>query len=178
MTDVAAARDGSFILRDLIPYIFQSMMLTQISSGKKGSTHKANIPAYLSVFCSGNSVDIAFRSLTFANQFGVDRLDLATGNEVWSKAYVTPSNSVAINRIISIRDSVYLFMYNYIQYAAAPFTNLVVKLDTLGNFYAAQTLGADPINETENPPTVTLTSDGNFALVAARVTVAGQQRLP
>ena len=171
MADICATPDGGFILvggSAVIRFDANANIIWQ-----KTTTHAADIPEYtVSVFCSGNNVDIAFHSLTFSTEVGVDRLDFATGNEVWSKDYATGSSSAAVNRIISIRDSVYLFLYNYIQYAAAPVTNLVVKLDTLGNFYQAQTLGADALNVTVNPPTVMLTSDGNFAL-ASQIMVAG-----
>jgi gliding motility-associated-like protein len=165
MSDIGATPDGGFILLSgatVIRYDANANIVWQ-----RYTTHAADIPAYLSVFCSGNNVDIAFHSQTFPNQFGVDRLNLQTGAEVWSKAYTTSSTSNSVNKIISIRDSVYLFMYNYIQYAAAPVTNLVIQLDTLGNFYQAQTFGStDALNVTINPPTVTLTSDGNFALAS------------
>jgi len=165
MNDIGATPDGGFILLSgstVIRYDGNANMVWQ-----RYTTHASNIPVYLSVFCSGNYVDIAYHSQIFSTQFGVDRLNLQTGAEVWSNSYSTSSTSNAISKIITIRDSVYLFMYNYIQYAAAPVTNLVVQFDTLGNFYQAQTLGAaDGLNVTINPPTVTLTSDGNFALTS------------
>ena len=169
MSDVGATPDGGFILvggSTVIRYDGNANMIWQ-----ETTTHQADIPQYVSVFCSGNYIDLAFHSITYSNQFGVDRLNLTTGAEVWSQAYATNSTSTAINRIISIRDSVYLFAYNYIQYAPAPITNLVIKLDTMGKFYQAQTLGAG-LNVNVNPPAVTLTSDGNFAL-ANQVSAAG-----
>lgn len=170
MNDIGATPDGGFILLSgsiVIRYDANANIIWQ-----KTVTHQWTISTYLSVFCSDNHVDIAFHSNNYSNQIGVDRLNLATGDEIWSQSYTTGSTSAAVNRIISIHDSVYLFLYNYIQYAPAPVTNLVVKLDTLGNFYQAQTWGADPLNVTVNPPTVTLTSDGNLA-VASQISVAG-----
>lgn len=166
MSDVGATPDGGFILLSgsiVIRYDANANIIWQ-----KGVTHQWTISSYQSVFCSGNHVDIAFHSNNFNNQIGVDRLSLATGDEIWSRAYTTNSTSAAISRIISKNDSVYLFLSNYIQYAPAPVTNLVIKLDTSGNLYQAQTLGADAINATA----VTLTSDGNFAL-ASQITTAG-----
>jgi gliding motility-associated-like protein len=170
MSDVGATPDGGFILLSgsiVIRYDANANIVWQ-----KTVTHAWTIAQYLSVFCSGSHVDIAFHSDVYGNQVGVDRLDLATGNEVWSQSYTTGSTSAAVNRVISLHDSVYLFVYNYIQYAAAPVTNLVIKLDTLGQLYEAQTWGADPLNVTVNPPTVTLSADGNFVL-ASQISVAG-----
>lgn len=170
MSDAGATPDGGFVLLSgsiVVRYDANANIVWQ-----KTVTHEWTISQYLSVFCSGNHVDIAFHSNNYGNQIGVDRLDYATGNEVWSQSYSTGSTSAAVDRIITIHDSVYLFLYNYIQYAPAPVTNLVIKLDTLGQLYQAQTWGADPLNVTVNPPTVTLTSDGNFAL-ANQITVAG-----
>lgn len=168
MSDIGATPDGGFILLSgsiVLRFDGNANIIWQ-----KGVTHAWTISSYLSVFCSGNNVDIAFHSDNYDNQIGVDRLSLATGDEIWSRSYTTASTSCAVNRIISIHDSVYLFLYNYFQYTAAPVTNLVIKLDTLGNFYQAQTWGADALNVTVNPPTVTLTSDANFVLASQIVT--------
>jgi len=168
MSDIAPATDGGFILVSgsiVIRYDANANMVWQ-----KAVTHQWTVSSYLSAFCSGNHVDLAYHSGVFNTQVGVDRLDLTTGNEIWSQSYATGSTSAAINKVVSIHDSVYLFLYNYIQYAPSPVTTLVIKLDTLGKFYQAQTWGADPLNVTVNPPTVTITSDGNLALASEIMT--------
>ena len=184
LTDIGATPDGGFILLagfTVIRYDGNANIIWQ-----RIATHQVDSSIYLSVSCSGNYIDVAFRSGVFTNQFGVDRLSMQTGAQVWSKAYQTASTAAEVNKIISIRDSVYLFLYNYIQNAGVPITNLVIKLDTLGNFYQAQTLGAsDALNMTLYPPTeitvlppptVTLSSDGNF-VVTGPISSAGSNSL-
>ncbi len=142
---------------------------------KKQMTHPVAVPLYRSITCSGDAVFLAYDSYDYSNlmNFGVDRLDLATGKQVWSNRY-TNSNSVSerINKVISINDTVYLFINNI---NPGPFVSqqnsLMMEIDRVGNVINSRILQGDNIVSPNiyyqwdvSPPTVTLTPDFDFVM--------------
>jgi gliding motility-associated-like protein len=131
---------------------------------------------YKSIFISPDAVFIGFDSYPGdpgSGYFGVDRLDPATGNLVWSQTYGITNNSTKVNRIFAVNDSIYLFLYNYYPFPSATINHLLVKLDAAGNLFQSLDLVGDPLSPSNvfpleyldaSPPTVTLTPDQDFVL--------------
>lgn len=143
---------------------------------QKELTHSAAVPLYRSITCSSDAVFLAYDSYDYYNypNFGVDRLDLATGNLVWDNRY-SAGNIVweRINRIVAINDTVYLFLNNLASaaYPSNVQNTAMVQLDPGGNILNSRTLQADNVilpntyyQWDVSPPSVTLTPNYDFVL--------------
>ncbi|MBE7179461.1 MAG: hypothetical protein INR69_23865, partial [Mucilaginibacter polytrichastri] len=145
---------------------------------KKELKHFVAAPIYRSVTCNSNAVFLAYDSYDNYdfNRFGVDKLDLATGNAVWNKRFTTGNNNMQrINRICQVNDTAYLFVNN--QTPMGPFMSILnttmVTLDPKGDIirsFAVQGETSIPDNIIwwweEAPATVTLTPDLDFVLTS------------
>ena len=65
--------------------------------------------------------------------FGVERVDLKTGNLMWYKRYTIGNNNARINRIFSINDTTYTFVNNFAPdgFNSIP-SSVMVKVDPAG----------------------------------------------
>lgn len=145
------------------------------------------VPVFKAITCTQDAVFVAYDSYIYTyDQFGVDRLDLATGKMVYSKRYTGGGGTqVQVNSLFAVKDSVYAFLYHYTSGAGAKVTNLLFGLDQQGNSFRALNLGTDPLNPNPgytwshvdgSPPSVTMTADQDFWL-ASRVTLSGTNYL-
>jgi gliding motility-associated-like protein len=149
---------------------------------KKQLTHNAAAPLYRSITCSGNAVLLAYDSYDYynSNKFGVDKLDLATGNKIWTNRYETSGSNVErINRIFSVNDTAYVFINHFAP--VSPFisvqSTLMVKIDPTGKVNNALALSSGAIIPVQgyehldvSPPSVTLTTDNDFVLAQRVIT--------
>jgi gliding motility-associated-like protein len=151
---------------------------------KRDVSHGAYTPQYKAITCSPDAVFIAYDSYDGSqlDKFGVDRLDLNTGNLVYAQLFTAGSGTTArVNGIFAVNDSAYVFTYRYTSTA----NNLMAGLDQQGNMFLALNVGTDPLDPSlpaaqvwidAEPPSVTLTPDQDFWL-ANRVTISGTDDL-
>jgi gliding motility-associated-like protein len=143
-------------------------------------TQPAYTPIYRAITCTQDAVFVGYDTYLYAyDEFGVDRLDLATGNMIYSRRHTAGTGTfVQVNSLFAINDSAYIFLYDNV---SGTTTNLMVGLDKQGNIFRGLHLGADPmlpINDAvygyldATPPSVAITADQDFWL-ASRVSVSG-----
>jgi len=138
--------------------------------------HNAADPIYRSIFCSNDAVFIGSDSYDYSNydKFDVDRLDLATGNQVWSNRYSAGANTVArMSRVVSINDTAYVFINETDPTGLFSSTEHIdmVKIGLTGTIIQALALQGDNVLSPQtyyypdqSPPTVTLTPAFDFVL--------------
>jgi gliding motility-associated-like protein len=137
-------------------------------------------PYYKAITCTQDAVFVGYDSyLGPYEEFGVDRLDLATGKMMYSRRHTAGSSaSLQLNNLFAINDSAYVFLYDNV---SGTTTNLMVGLDQQGNIFRSLQLGADPIVPVNDavfgfldgsPPTVTMTADQDFWLTS-RISLSG-----
>jgi gliding motility-associated-like protein len=155
---------------------------------KKLVTHGAATVNFKAIACSQDAVFVAFDTYDQSNydKFGVDRVELASGNLVYSKYYSAGSNTqVVVHSVFTIRDSAYVFAYVFPYVFAPAVSNLMTVFDPQGNTVRSLNLGSDPVNPTPPapqtwidaaPPSATITPDLDFWL-ANRVVVSGSDYL-
>lgn len=143
---------------------------------KKELTHFASTPVYRSVTIDHNVVYLAFDTYDNYNQdkFGVDKLDYATGNQLWSNRYTAGTDNVErVNRIYSINDTAYVFLNNF--EPLSPFWTihslLLTKLDPSGKIVGSFSLVPGTMlpfsqyfSEIETASTVTMSPSFDFVL--------------
>jgi hypothetical protein len=184
VSDIAATPDGGFVMVDMSNNLGPgdyAWLLRFDASGnlvwKKKFDNTLETPVYRSVTCTPDAIFIlsdAYNSFN-GQKFGVDRVDLATGSQVWEKRYsIGTSGGVRANRICAINDSVYAFLYYFDQ--PPPLNtqewNLMVTLDPQGNPVRSLSLRGDPLTQVsydannfdQSPPTVTLMPEQDFVL--------------
>jgi gliding motility-associated-like protein len=147
-------------------------------------THGNFSAVYKSIACSQDAVFIASDAYLYAyDEFSVDRLDLATGNLVYSSLLSAGANvSVRINRVLTIHDSAYVFLDQFPDNITPTCTTVFFALDQQGSVMRALNLGNDQLNVNIPwtqlsyldgcPSTVGLTPDLDFWL-ATRVVQNG-----
>ncbi|RXK85769.1 T9SS type B sorting domain-containing protein [Filimonas effusa] len=142
---------------------------------QKCMVHKLTNPLYKSAFCTNNDIFLAHESYYYNQQvIGLERLDLKTGNLIWSRNYgEAAQTTLRINRIFGTQDSIYLFCYRY--QAATPGrteTRITmasfdmhgdightIQFDTENNSYPGSAYYTD-----DTPPSVVQTADSKFVL--------------
>jgi gliding motility-associated-like protein len=151
---------------------------------KRDLTHGALTECNKAIACSQDAVFVAYEGYPSEplDRFGVDRLDLNTGNLIYSQLFTSGANTtMRMNGVFQINDTAYVFGYRYTNGA----NNMMVGLDKQGNLFQALIIGADPVNPSpiapqtwldNETPSVTITPDQDFWL-ATSVTVAGAQNL-
>lgn len=141
---------------------------------KKELKHNAATPVYHSVAISNNAIYISYDTYDNYNwdKFGIDKLDYATGNHLWSNRYATGTDNV--ERLIKmhiINDSVYLFINNIKPLGQNINSDdiVVVKINASGKIIQSFTLHPGTIlpayyqyYEVQNPPVITITPDMDF----------------
>jgi len=145
---------------------------------QKDLTHPVHTPFYRTITCAGNAVFLGYDDIYSASTFGVDKLDLQTGNRIWSQRFLFGNNTdyILMNRIASIDDTCYVF-YNkrttLANYSVDQHICLT-KLDPSGNAIQTVILQGDNILSTPtnglffdyNPPTVAMTPFFDFVLTS------------
>ncbi len=143
---------------------------------QKQITHPSSVPVYKSITCSEDAVFLAYDSYDYGDypNFGMERLDLKTGNLMWTHRYTIGNSDVEIiNRIFSISDTTYTFINNM-----APFSGInsiintvMVKVDPQGNLLGSLMLNGETITPAVwffypymSPPTITMTTENDFVL--------------
>ena len=152
---------------------------------KKLVTHGNFSAVYKSIACSQDAVFIASDAYLYTyDEFAVDRLDLATGNMVYSQLFSAGTNTTArINRLFTIADSAYLFLYLYPNNSPTC-GNVFFALDPKGTVTRALNIGNDQLNPSlaaiagtaylnTQPPSVAITPDLDFWLVSNVVQGSG-----
>jgi gliding motility-associated-like protein len=143
---------------------------------KRLVTHGNFSAVYKSITCSQDAVFIASDAYQSTyNEFAVDRLDLATGNLVYSQLFSSGANTtVRVNRVFTIADSAYLFLYQYPNNSPAC-GNVLFELDPQANIMRALNVGNDQLNINlpsalsyldGTPPSAAITPDLDFWLVS------------
>lgn len=145
---------------------------------KKLVTHGNFSAVYKSIACSQDAVFIASDAYLYTyDEFAVDRLDLSTGNLVYSQLLSVGSGATArINRLFTIRDSAYVFLYQYPNNSPTA-GNVFFALDQQGNVMRALNIGNDHLDPTlaasaatsfldVQPPSTAITPDLDFWLVS------------
>ncbi|MBE7174584.1 MAG: PQQ-like beta-propeller repeat protein, partial [Williamsia sp.] len=122
VADVAATPDNGFIAvlnEDVGSGHTYSIVIRYDADAniiwKKELKHFVAAPIYRSVTCNSKAVFLAYDSYDYYsfNRFGVDKLDLATGNPLWSERFTTGNDNMQrINRICQVNDTAYLFVNN------------------------------------------------------------------
>jgi hypothetical protein len=118
--DVVEAPDGGFVLalNDGIGggNTYSYVIRYDVNANplwKREMKHSIYSPLYKSVYCTDSAVLLAYDSYTgtIMQTFGVDKLNLATGDKIWSKWYSAGSTeAIHINRIFAMNDTAYLFL--------------------------------------------------------------------
>lgn len=143
---------------------------------KKELLHPRHDPAYSSMAVTPSAVLVA--ALTDngvgTDFFGVDRLDLATGNRVWSKTFTTMGNyGEQINRLFAVQDTAWLVVNQYPSsyYYSGLHSINILSIDPQGNVGKAFNFRyGSPIPtpvygfaaQEANAHTVTMTPDHDF----------------
>ncbi|HEX4876683.1 MAG TPA: hypothetical protein VFV31_08430, partial [Chitinophagaceae bacterium] len=184
MADVCSTPDGGFVIILNwgwgIGYLYSYVMRFDSALNivwQKEIKHFVATPVYRSVSCDGNAIYIGHDSYDSYNQnkIGIQKLDYATGNDVWSKGYTMNVSMLRFSKIIAIHDTVYSFInrHNQINFNNYDFRIAMMKVTAAGNFMMAKTLNTDNLEwPTDTPtgyidfssPTVTITSDSNFVM--------------
>lgn len=181
--DVALAPDGGFVIvmNDSygIGYIYNMAVRFDPDYNvlwTKEIKHSVATPVYRSATCTGNAVYLAadeYSSYHY-NKFSVDKLDLATGNQLWSKEYKTADGQrTLINKVVAVNDSAYVFLNQYAP--TGTFTGVqsvvMVRLDPQGKPDKALDINSGQFllpNTTDykdaTPPSVVYTADQDFVL--------------
>ena len=183
VADAVATPDGGFIFfvnsnwgsGSINSYIFRC----DANAGflwKKELTHSTSIPVYKSIYCSQDAVFLAYDSYDLANfpNFGVERIDLKTGNLMWSKKYTIGNNNAEmINRIFSINDTTYTFVNNMAPFSGinSVINTVMVKIDPQGKLFESLMLNGETLRPDDwflypylSPPTITMTTENDFVL--------------
>jgi gliding motility-associated-like protein len=184
VADAVTTPDGGFILMvnddwgsgSIYSYIFRC----DASAGliwKKQITHLNAAPVYKSITCSQDAIFLAYDGYGQEDypNFGVDRLDLKTGNLMWAKKYTigNNNNTEMINRIFSNNDTSYTFVNNFTPFGPSnTITNTVmVKIDPQGNNFESLILNGETMKPDNaffypymSPPTITMTTENDFVL--------------
>lgn len=190
MTDVAATPDNGFVAlfvdnwgsgASVFPWLARFDANANLV-WKKQVTHGNYEALFRSIACSQDAIFVAYDNfLEQYDRFGIDRLDLATGNLVYSQLISAGAGTETdINRIFTVNDSAYVFIYRY----NSVVNNVMVALDQQGNLFHALNLGTDPLDLnmpastrwTDEPLSVTITPDQDFWL-ANRVIISGTDYL-
>ena len=195
IADVAPTPDGGFVLMvndgwgsgSIYSYAMRYDANLNIV-WQKEITHPASTPVYKSVTVSSDAVFLAYESYEYSNldKFGIEKLDLKTGNLQWSNRYSAGTGNVEmINRIFSIHDTTYTFVNNSTPLGAfSSITNsILVKLDPQGNLFESLFLNGEnmipPTTYYEpdvSPPTVVMTAENDFVL-CSRADINGVKKL-
>ncbi|MFT3704959.1 MAG: gliding motility-associated C-terminal domain-containing protein [Agriterribacter sp.] len=144
---------------------------------QKEFNHSSFSALYKSVTCGQNSVYFAYDADGYvgADRFGVDKLDLSTGNLIWAKTFTIGNDNVErINRIFSVNDSAYVFINNFtpINPVMTILSTILVKLDPQGNISNTLSLNTGTIippttydTWDASPPTVAMSPSNDFVMV-------------
>jgi gliding motility-associated-like protein len=193
LADAAATPDNGFVVACQDGYGSPTQMISWAARfdananliWKRDLTHGALNECNKAIACSQDAVFIAYETYLSEplDRFGVDRLDLNTGNLVYSQLLTAGANTTArMNGVFTVNDTAYVFIYRYINGVT---NNMMAGLDPQGNLFRALALGTDQVNPSPNAPqtwldnetpSVTMTPDLDFWL-ASRVTVNGIQNL-
>lgn len=193
LADAVATPDNGFVVACQDGYGSPTQMISWAARfdananliWKRDLTHGALNECNKAIACSQDAVFIAYETYVSEplDRFGVDRLDLATGNLVYSQLLTAGANTTArMNGVFTAGDSAYVFIYRYINGVT---NNMMAGLDPQGSLFRALALGTDQVNPSPDAPqfwldnetpSVTMTPDLDFWL-ASRVTVNGIQNL-
>jgi gliding motility-associated-like protein len=189
--DVTATQDGGFaaILNDDYPlaggtdYVMKFDANANVVWQKKMTNVNTN-PQFKSIAANGNAIFVGFDNSGFSygnvDEFGVEKLDLASGNFLWGNRYSSGSNgNFLVNRIFVMNDTSYLFMTNYS--STAPFgtaqNTVMARLDASGNLINGLALQGNyivPVQTYYYPdassPNVTLSPSFDFVLTNRVIT--------
>ena len=195
LADAVSTPDGGFVfmLNDSWGFGGTNSLIYRCDANgallwKKQITHGGPAPVYKSINCSPDAIFLAYDCYDQAHypNFGMERLDLKTGNLVWSKQYtIGNSNTEIINRIFSINDTTYTFVNNFAPFGAfnSVINTVMVKVDPQGNIFESLMLTGETINPDPwffepylCPPTITMTTKNDFVL-SNKVIVNGINKL-
>ncbi|MDP9040536.1 MAG: gliding motility-associated C-terminal domain-containing protein, partial [Bacteroidota bacterium] len=195
IADVAQAPDNGFVLMVNDGYGTGSMnsyaMRYDANANivwQKEIIHPGAVPVYKSVTCSQDAVFLGYDSYDYSSfdKFGMEKLDLKTGNLLWSNRYsINAGNLEMMNRIFSINDTTYTFVNNFIP--VGPFSSVMnsvmVKLGPDGKLIQSLFLNGENMvpaasiySQDASPPTVVLTSEHDFVM-CNHVDVGGIKKL-
>lgn len=146
-------------------------------------------PSYKTVYCSNGAAYLQYQNPfnTSTTSFGIEKLDLATGNRIWSNIYTAggPNSSVLFNRVFAINDTAYVFVTHKVPINSfdAVYSPVMVKINPNGTVAQSVQFQGDNAppwpfytsNYDMNPPTVAITPYNDFVLTT-RV-VAGTDTL-
>lgn len=145
---------------------------------QKEIKHQAATPVYRSITCEGSAVFIGHDTYDSYNQnkIGIQKLDYNTGNDLWSRGFTMNTNTLRLNKIFAINDTVYAFVNHYTQidFYNYDFKIVMLKVSGAGDIIDAQQLNTDTLtwpsslfalqNYDYSNPTVTFTADSNFVM--------------
>jgi gliding motility-associated-like protein len=179
IADVAATPDGGFvvILNQSYGsgYLYSHVLRYDASFSvvwKKEIKHSVLTPIYRSLYCNQNGVWFGHDSYDNYNleTIGIQKLDYATGNDVWKKRFLYTNTVMRFNRIMVSADTVYAFAYK-IDPQGSPIQMIMLKLKDDGSVINSLLLQTDPLllPNTYNyidlvRPTVTLTPQNDFVM--------------
>jgi hypothetical protein len=182
LSDVCQLPDGGFVLiingNYGFPPIYNYVIRYDGNANlvwKKEMKHIAIGPLYKSVYCNDNAVFMAYDNYMGSGgmtYFGIDKLELSTGNRVWSKFYNAGSTeSMHINRLFVMNDTSYLFLARSVTTGSTKTSTVLAKLNADGDIFQSILFQGD--NTVTGyfghylelyPPSVTLTPYNDFVL--------------
>jgi gliding motility-associated-like protein len=181
MADVTETPDGGFVLLVNGLYTSQAIRYDQNLNviWKKEFVGVFN-PVYKTVYYSNGAVYLQYQNpfLISTTSFGIEKLDLLTGNRIWSNIYTAggPNSSVLLNRVFAINDTVYAFVTHKVPNASFDAASpVMVRLNPDGSLASSVQFQGDNIppspyfytNEYDkNPPTVAITPYNDFVLTS------------
>ena len=182
MEDVVSTPDGGFILvvnNNLGISNTRTFIIRYDANGsvtwQKEITHPGFHPIYKSISCSSDAVFVAYDGYDVPSwlYFGVERVDLKTGNLMWYKRYSIGNQKTGrVNRIFSINDTTYTFVNNFTPVGFDSITHTILaKVDPEGNLIGSLLLKGETMTPGgwypglfPSPPTITMTTDNDFVL--------------
>jgi gliding motility-associated-like protein len=196
MSDVFATPDGGFVILvndgygtgSLFSYVIRFDSNLQVVWKKElAHSHSFAAPIFRSVFCTKDAVYISNDSYNSYDQdkIGLQKLDYATGKNIWDKRFVFQSTLVRMNKLIVSNDTLYAFINNLVAinpYMSQPGIYLLKVTDS-GSSVSAISFEGDPITYLtnrfdyldEDRPTVAITGQNDFVMSNQVRTTTGTQ---
>lgn len=176
LTDVFATPDSGFVI--IINechgcgYLYSDVIRFDANMNivwKKELKHFVMAPVYRSLFCTQDAVYIGHDMYDFGSRsrVGVQKLDLATGNDRWSKIYDFGSGSQSFNKMLVSNDTLYAF----INRGEGTLSISMLTISSAGNLINSVLLDGDKLVTANSGdyidfvrPTVTLTNENDFVM--------------
>ncbi len=191
IADVTTAPDGGFVIimnahygsGYLYTYVIRYNADMNIV-WKKEIKHFALAPIYRSIFCNNNGVWFGHDSYDNYNleTIGLQKLDFATGNDVWHKRFLFANDAMRFNRIFVSNDTVFAFSYK-ITTVSGDAQISMLKLKDDGTLLQSSILQTDPLVMNFSysysdaiRPTITMTPQQDFVM-SNQVRVNGSMAL-